>query len=151
MMKRIFSLAAAALVLAGCCSNAPKEAEAEAQTTDEKALQYESERFLSAETMGWQQLPDGTERQVMGYNDDIMIVKVRCDAGEVGAIHSHPHTQVTYIISGAFDFTVAGETRTVKAGDCIYVAPNLDHGFTCVESGCLTDCFSPMRETFVTK
>ncbi len=69
--------------------------------------------------------------------------------GAVGALHHHPHTQITYVVSGAFDFTVDGVTHTVRAGDTILKEDGVEHGCACTEAGILLDIFTPMREDFV--
>lgn len=63
---------------------------------------------------------------------------------------SHPHTQITYVVSGAFAFTIGDETRTVRAGDTMLKEDGVVHGCTCLEAGVLLDIFTPMREDFVT-
>lgn len=89
------------------------------------------------------------QRQVMGYDEQIMLVKVKFQEGAVGAMHSHSHSQTTYVASGIFEFTVDGEIKVVKEGDGIYISPNLPHGTKCIEAGVLIDVFSPMREDFI--
>jgi quercetin dioxygenase-like cupin family protein len=37
----------------------------------------------------------------------------------------------------------------MKAGDCVYIPPDVDHGAVCVEAGVLLDMFSPIREDFL--
>ena len=37
--------------------------------------------------------------------------------GARGAVHHHPHTQITYVVSGQFEFQIAGEKRIVNPGD----------------------------------
>ena len=69
--------------------------------------------------------------------------------GAVGALHHHPHTQITYVVSGAFEFTVDGVTRTVHKGDTILKEDGVEHGCVCTEAGILLDIFTPMREDFV--
>ena len=59
----------------------------------------------------------GVTRRVLAYTDGLMCVENTFEKGAVGALHHHPHTQITYVVSGAFAFTVDGETRTVYAGD----------------------------------
>ena len=71
------------------------------------------------------------------------------EKGAVGALHHHPHTQITYVVSGAFDFTVDGVTRTVRTGDTILKEDGVEHGCVCTEAGILLDIFTPMREDFV--
>ena len=56
---------------------------------------------------------------------------------------------VTYVVSGAFAFTVDGVTRTVHAGDTILKEDGVAHGCVCTEAGILLDIFTPMREDFV--
>ena len=84
-------------------------------------------------------------------NGQVMMVKVKFEKGAVGAAHTHYHTQVTYVASGKFEFTINGETKVVSAGDALYMEPDVKHGCKCLEPGLLIDCFSPMRETFLQK
>ena len=69
--------------------------------------------------------------------------------GAVGALHSHPHTQITYVVSGRFRFTIGEETREVGPGDTLLKQDGVRHGCTCLEAGVLLDIFTPMREDFV--
>ena len=70
----------------------------------------------------WEQTSDkGVTRQIMGYNGQVMMVKVKFEKGAVGAAHTHYHTQVTYVASGKFEFTINGETKVVSAGDALYM------------------------------
>lgn len=112
-------------------------------------MNYKSDNFIFGAETSWQDAGGGAQRQVLGYNDDIMMVKVQFDKGEEGAMHSHPHSQVTYVESGVFEFTIGETTKTVKAGDALFQEPDVEHGCVCIEAGALIDCFSPMRETFV--
>ena len=94
---------------------------------------------------------EGVVRQIMGYNDDIMVVKVKFEKGAVGAVHHHIHSQVTYVESGKFEFIINGVKKIVSAGDCLYKEPDAVHGCVCLEPGMLIDCFSPMRADFLEK
>lgn len=91
----------------------------------------------------------GVQRRVLAYSDSLMCVENTFETGAVGSLHSHPHTQITYVVSGKFSFTIDGETRTVTAGDTMLKENGIVHGCTCLESGILLDIFTPMREDFV--
>ena len=67
----------------------------------------------------------GVTRRVLAYNKGLMCVENTFEKGAVGALHSHPHTQITYVVSGRF------------------------HGCEALEPGVLLDIFTPMREDFV--
>ncbi len=91
----------------------------------------------------------GLTRKVAAYNDNVMCVEVHFDKGTVAARHHHPHEQITYVISGKFEFTVGDETYIVSAGDSLYKQPDIEHGATCLEAGTLLDIFTPQREDFL--
>lgn len=114
-------------------------------------MKQASDTFLFCEHLPWEPAGTGITRQIMGYNDDIMLVKVKFQKGAVGEAHRHPHTQTTYVESGRFEFTVGNETRIVKAGDGVCMQPNELHGCVCLEADVLLDCFSPMRADFLHK
>ena len=96
-----------------------------------------------------EQAGEGVVRRVLAYTDELMCVENTFKTGAVGSLHSHPHTQITYIISGEFDFTIDGETRTVRAGDSLLKTGGVPHGCVCRKAGVLLDIFNPMREDFV--
>jgi quercetin dioxygenase-like cupin family protein len=108
-----------------------------------------SKVFLLEKDIPWEPADKGITRQIIGYDGQIMMVKVKFEEGAIGAAHTHYHTQVTYVASGKFEFTVGGEKKVIKEGDGIYMEPDVLHGCVCLEAGVLIDCFSPMRESFI--
>ena len=64
--------------------------------------------------------------------------------GAIGALHNHPHTQITYVASGKFEFTIDGEVHTVSAGDTLLKQDGVMHGCTCLE-----DIVPPIPVSFV--
>ena len=101
------------------------------------------------EEIAWETVGEGVRRQIMGYDDRIMLVNVEFEKGGIGPMHQHHHSQVTYVISGQFDLTIGEETRRMKGGDAFYIPPNVMHGAICIEKGVLIDVFSPIREDFM--
>jgi quercetin dioxygenase-like cupin family protein len=105
--------------------------------------------FVFNKDIALEDLGDGIKRKVLAYSDNMMSVEVYFDKGAVGALHSHPHEQITYVLSGEFEFTIDDEAKVVKAGDALYKQPNIIHGCTCLSEGVLLDNFTPMRKDFV--
>lgn len=105
--------------------------------------------FYEDEKLGWEILEDKISRQIVGFNNQIMMVNVRFKKGGIGVLHSHPHTQVTHIAEGKFEVTIDGETKLLKKGDSFFIPSNIVHGVVCIEAGTLIDVFSPMREDFI--
>ena len=81
-----------------------------------------------------------------------MMVKIKAEKkGPVGVEHAHYHSQVTFVSSGKFEFTIGGEKKIVSAGDGMYMEPDVRHSCICIEPGVIVDCFSPTREDFLKK
>ena len=91
----------------------------------------------------------GLHRKILAFGDELMCVENSFDTGAVGAVHSHPHTQITYVVSGVFDFHIDAQTQRVKAGDTMFVTGGTVHGCDCLEKGAILDIYTPMREDFV--
>lgn len=110
-----------------------------------------SEIFQIGEQVAWEQVGPGVMRQIMGFDDKIMLVKVKFEKGGIGQMHEHHHSQVTYVESGEFELTIGDQTKTLKKGDAFYIPPHELHGCLCTAGGVLIDVFSPVREDFLTK
>ncbi|MEL6562159.1 MAG: cupin domain-containing protein [Bacteroidota bacterium] len=70
------------------------------------------------------------------------------EAGSTLPLHQHPHEQVSQLVSGEFEMTVAGEYQKAIPGELITIPGHIDH-----EGKALTDCvifdiFSPVREDY---
>ncbi len=93
---------------------------------------------------------EGAVRKVLAYSKNIMNVELRFEAGAVGAMHSHPHEQIGYVIEGTLIYKEEGQPDvTLSAGDSYLVPPDVMHGIECVTCVKLLDIFTPMREDFV--
>ncbi|HIZ34873.1 MAG TPA: cupin domain-containing protein [Candidatus Ruania gallistercoris] len=92
---------------------------------------------------------EGVTRRVLAYDSQVMCVENTFAAGALGPLHHHPHTQITYVVSGVFEFEIDGVVKTVRAGDSMLKSSNVEHGCRCREAGVLLDLFTPMREDFV--
>lgn len=112
-------------------------------------VEAQSPPFVVAKDALKEDLGGGITRQILGYGREIMSVRIWFETGAIGAVHTHPHSQTTYIESGRFEGFVDGTKCVLGAGDCIYIAPGLEHGIECLEAGSLIDNFSPVREDFL--
>ena len=91
----------------------------------------------------------GVVRRVLAYSKDLMCVENTFQEGAVGNLHHHVHTQITYVVSGEFEFNIDGMKKLVKAGDTMLKLDGVEHGCVCLKAGVLLDIFTPMREDFV--
>ena len=94
-------------------------------------------------------LGGGTQRRILAYDGALMAVEVAFETGSEGAPHTHPHTQLSYVLSGSFRYSVEGDSVTLNPGDSIVVPGGLVHGTVCLEKGVLLDVFTPKRDDFL--
>ena len=94
-------------------------------------------------------LDGGMDRRILAFNDSLMAVEVGFETGSEGAPHTHPHTQLSYVLSGSFRYAVEDESVILNPGDSIVVPGGLIHGTVCLEAGTLLDVFTPCREDFL--
>ena len=117
-------------------------------------MKYESANFIIGKDNPVIDVKPGLKRQILGYNDGIMLVKVffgKEMEGKRPPLHTHPHTQSSYIISGKFEMHAGDKVQILGAGDAYYVEPNVPHEAYCIEEGIIIDGFSPIREDFLKK
>jgi quercetin dioxygenase-like cupin family protein len=110
---------------------------------------HKNQKWVFYDTIAGKETGPGVVRKVLAYCDAMMCVENRFEAGAVGAVHSHPHTQITYVAEGRFRFTIGDEVKEVTVGDTLCKQDNIPHGCVCLEKGILIDFFNPMREDFV--
>ena len=106
--------------------------------------------YLDAE-QPWTELGDGIRRKIVGHTPELMSVLVQFDAGAVGTPHAHDaHDQIAFVIAGAFEATVGGVRRVLRAGDAFVARRHVEHGVVALEAGStLLDQFSPRREDYL--
>lgn len=64
--------------------------------------------------------------------------------------HAHEEEQMTFVLEGEFEFTIAGETRTLRPGMVAHVPSFVPHAASTRETGCVqVDVFSPPRRTML--
>ena len=112
-------------------------------------MQTQSEAFMLGDQTPSESVGEGLTRQLLGYDDSILMARVDFEVGAIGARHAHIHSQVSYVVSGEFDVYIDGVETRLGPGDSFYVAPNLEHGAVCRKAGVLIDVFSPVRDDFL--
>ncbi|MFA6157869.1 cupin domain-containing protein, partial [Mesorhizobium sp.] len=95
----------------------------------------EAKVFAHAGEGEWTATPDGNRRRVLLHTDELMMVEFGFDEGGVGALHSHPHVQASYVAEGRFEVTIDGRTEILDAGGSFIVPSGLVHGVKALEAG----------------
>lgn len=94
--------------------------------------------------------PEGAERRVLSYGDGLMAVQFTFPGPMSAPVHSHPHTQIGYVVSGSLDLIMEGkDTVRLGAGCSYYVPSGVRHGVNVLEPTVVIDAFTPVREDFL--
>ncbi|MBJ6987594.1 cupin domain-containing protein [Devosia sp. MC521] len=105
--------------------------------------------FAQPNVSEWIELSPGNTRRVLIHTAEMMQVEFGFEKGAVGALHSHPHIQVSYVAEGSFEVTIDGKTEIVGQGGSFIVPSGLVHGVVALEKGRLVDVFTPHRADFL--
>lgn len=109
----------------------------------------ETKLFAQARDGTWTTTQDGNRRRVILHTPELMMVEFAFEKGGIGAMHSHPHVQASYVAEGTFEVTIDGRTELISAGGSFIVPSNLVHGVKALAAGRLIDSFAPGRQDFL--
>ncbi|MHA1753340.1 MAG: cupin domain-containing protein [Candidatus Helarchaeota archaeon] len=91
---------------------------------------------------------DGIFRKTLVYSDQMMMVQFKLLKGANLPVHSHPHEQMGFIISGKLEFNVNGKSEILNPGDSYLVKSNIEHGAKVLETAVVIDIFTPARDDY---
>ncbi len=104
--------------------------------------------FRTADLPATEMLPGVTRRAV--HLDGVMITVFDLAPQAVIPMHDHPHQQITWVVSGAMEFELAGEKRILHSGDGVLIRPDTPHGATILDQPCRAiDAWHPIREDYI--
>lgn len=100
-------------------------------------------KFTAAET---HQLAPDCKRRVLAKTDTMMLCRLDMEEGHMGPIHTHPHEQCTYVISGKVEVVLEDGKKLLEAGDSVGFASNVPHTYRAVEDAVVLESFTPLRD-----
>ena len=90
----------------------------------------------------------GVFRRTLTDGGRMMLCEIHMDKDAVVPLHTHPHEQTGYLVSGRCRFKLGDEVRELKAGDCWMVPGGAEHEATALEDSVFIDVFSPPRDEY---
>jgi quercetin dioxygenase-like cupin family protein len=70
-------------------------------------------------------------------------------AGSASPTHTHVHEQVSQVLEGVFQLTVAGEPVVLEPGAVLVIPSHVEHSGLAITDCRLLDIFHPVREDFL--
>lgn len=81
--------------------------------------------------------------------DNVMLVEVAFEDGAVVPEHSHPHEQMTNLISGRIELVIGDQKQVMVPDKAALIPANVPHSAVALEPSVSLDIFSPPREDFL--
>lgn len=89
----------------------------------------------------------------LAHLSNLMMVVIDFQGGpypQLDPPHSHPHEQISYVVSGEINLLLGNEVTHLNPGDIFTVPPNVPHAIQLLtKSARLIDSFNPIREDFL--
>jgi quercetin dioxygenase-like cupin family protein len=94
---------------------------------------------------------EGIYHKTLTYGERTSLSEFSLSKGSIIPIHSHPHEQTGYAISGRMFFTIGGERFEAEPGDSWNIPGNVEHSVEVLEDTVVIEVFSPARENYLPK
>lgn len=94
----------------------------------------------------WVPIAPGIVRRTVAAGERMMQMYVTLAQGAHLPLHSHPHEQLTYLLSGRLRLVVGGVMYELVAGDALLIPGGTPHEADVLEEAVALDTFSPPRE-----
>lgn len=91
----------------------------------------------------------GISLDVLAVGEKSMVTRMNYKVEDVVPVHSHPHEQYGYIVSGKARLMCGGQEDVLEPGDSYYVPGGVPHGLHVLEEGHVVDFFVPLREDYL--
>jgi quercetin dioxygenase-like cupin family protein len=86
------------------------------------------------------------------WGEHMMMNIVDLDPNAVVALHSHPHEQLGFVLSGRITMTIAGVDHPLEPDECYQVPGGVEHAAIAGPEGCrVLDIFHPVRDDYVAR
>lgn len=104
-------------------------------------------RLTHVEELPVREIVEGCSARFV-HSDSVTLAYWELLAGHLLPEHSHPHEQVTNVLSGRLELTVDGETRVLEPGSVVVIPPNALHSARPHVDTSVIDVFHPIREDY---
>ncbi len=93
----------------------------------------------------------GVKLDSLAVGEKSMVTKMNYVKGNFATLHSHPHEQCGYVISGKYRLIIVEENldEILTSGDSYAINGNNKHSFEVLEDGEVIDVFTPQRQDYL--
>lgn len=105
--------------------------------------------FERNSTNGYRNTLDGIEQKTLVHGANTLMVEFRLQKGAVLPLHSHPHEQCGYLVSGRMKLTMGADSHEVLPGDSWCIPGGIAHTAEIIQHSVAVEVFCPVREDYL--
>lgn len=105
--------------------------------------------FISGTTKGYVDVIKGVRRKTLAVGEKSLLVEFTLEEGSVLPLHSHPHEQTGYLLSGELQFAIGENEYIAKGGDSWAIPGDVKHAVKVIKSAVAIEVFAPVREDYL--
>ncbi|MDJ0820116.1 MAG: cupin domain-containing protein [Desulfobacterales bacterium] len=105
--------------------------------------------FCKKDSKASRQLVEGVELTALVHGDKTLMGQFKIVKGAAVPLHSHPHEQTGFMVSGKLRFNVAGNITEAEPGDSWCISGDVEHSAEALEDSVVIEIFSPVREDYL--
>ena len=95
------------------------------------------------------QLMEGAYMSTLVHGEKTLMAQFSISRGSVIPLHSHPHEQTGFMVSGKLRFKVEDEVLEVETADSWCIPGGVEHSVDALEDSVVIEVFSPVREDYL--
>ncbi len=92
---------------------------------------------------------DGIQMKTFVYGDNSLLARFHLKKGSFLPLHSHPHEQTGFMVSGKMKLFIGKEEFVAEAGDSWSIKGSIEHRAQILEDSVAIEVFSPLREDYL--
>lgn len=97
----------------------------------------------------YKEVLQGIRQKTLVHGEKTLMVEFLLKKGVLLPLHSHPHEQTGYLVSGRIRLFMGGEKHDVLPGDSWCIAGGEEHCAEILEDSVAVEVFSPVREDYL--
>mgnify|MGYP005849377367 CR=1 FL=1 len=105
--------------------------------------------IIKGETKQFVKMIEGAQRKTLAVGEKGLLGEFHLAKGALLPVHSHPHEQIGYLISGEMVFTIQGREYPVKPGDSWAIPGGVEHSAKVTQDTVAIEVFVPVRQDYL--
>jgi quercetin dioxygenase-like cupin family protein len=105
--------------------------------------------FAKSSDKGYIPVSPGIFRKTLVSGARTLLTEFRLKKGAELPVHSHPHEQTGYLVSGRMILTIGDEVNEMREGDSWVIPGNVTHRAEILADSLAVEIFSPVREDYL--